>query len=446
MQDDGADGSGQGGGAPRPSIGLWYMAGVLCLVNAVGFVDRQSLPLLVLQIEHDLRLSDTEMSLLIGLAFVLVFSGMAVPAGMLADRVNRRSLIAAAVALFATATICCAGAFSFFSLFLGRMALGVGESVNGPGGISMIRDAFPRASQASAVGIWAMGASIGGAAALLGGGAVLAAIQDRAVVQLPIIGSLHAWQLVLIVSGLATYPVAALVLTLREPPRRAPRAGEVQGPGLREALAYFGRRWRIFVPLFVVNGATIMMGIGFGIWMPAVLGRVWHLSRPEIGFRFGLILLLFSPTSQFIAGFLVDRLERAGIDRAIPRVGMAVAVVTFVPAILAPDAPSLGWTWALTALYFLFNTSFFTLGTALVARLTPAALTGRISALHFFSVGVCGTAIAPTLVAAVSDHLLGGPPALGRALALVGGCLDVAVLICYAILFRVLRRAPPLPA
>ncbi|HUB97187.1 MAG TPA: MFS transporter [Stellaceae bacterium] len=426
--------------AERPTARLWYMASVLSLVNAVGFVDRQSLPLLVLQIEHDLQLSDTEMSLLIGLAFILVFSGMAVPAGMLADRVNRRKLIAGAVALFATATICCAAAFSFLTLFIGRMAVGIGESVNGPGGISMIRDAFPRQWQASAVGIWAMGATIGSAFALLGGGALLALVRDAAEIHLPLIGTIHAWQLVLIASGLVTYPVAALVLTVREP-QRPPRRADEAARTMRDALRFLGRHWHLFVPLLLVNGLTIMMGIGFAVWMPALLGRVWHLSRPEIGLKFGLIFLLCSPTSQFAAGFIVDKLERMGIEAVIPKFGLIVCAIVFLPAILAPNAPSLGWLWLLLAIFLLFNTSLFTIGTALVTKVVPPDLSGKISAFHFFIVGVCGTAIAPTLIAVVSDNFYAGPAAIGHAMALVAGALDVAAMACFAMLWGVLRGA-----
>jgi MFS family permease len=414
------------------------MAGVLCLVNAIGFVDRTSLPLVVLQIEHDLNLSDTEMSLIIGLAFIIVFSGMGVPAGMLVDRVNRRRLLAGAVALFAGSTIACAGAFSFLTLFLGRMAVGVGESVTGPGAISMIRNAFPRAWQSSAVAVWAMGASIGGAAALLGGGAVLGAIRDAAVVQVPLLGALASWKLVLIVSGLATFPVAALVLTVREPPRLADDSGQ----GLRDALAYVGQNRRLFVPLLTVNGVTIMMGIGFGIWVPALLGRVWHLSRPEIGFNYGLIFLLFSPASQFFAGFLVDKLHRIGVARAIPIFGVVVGLLDVLPALFATHAPSLAWTWVLIAVYTFLTTSFFTIGTALVVRVTPANLVGKVSALHLFVVGVCGTAIAPTLIAAVSDGFFSGPGALGNSLSIVCVSLDVIAIVCYAMLYRVVGRSP----
>ena len=94
----------------------------------------------------------------------------------------------------------------------------------------------------------------------------------------------------------------------------------------------------------------------------------------------------------------------------------------------------------LVAIYTLLTTSFFTIGTAFVARLTPGNMVGKVASLHLFSVGICGTAIAPTLIAAVSDHFFSGPAALGHAMSIVCASLDVVAIVCYVILLRVMRR------
>jgi hypothetical protein len=91
-------------------------------------------------------------------------------------------------------------------------------------------------------------------------------------------------------------------------------------------------------------------------------------------------------------------------------------------------------------LVFALGTSFFTIGTAAIAKLTPSTMVGKVSSLHFFSVGVCGTAIAPFLIAAVSDGFFSGPAALGASLATVCGTLDVIAIVCYAILYKVMRE------
>ena len=79
-------------GRSESSARLWYMAAILCLTNAVSFVDRQSLPLLINQIKGDFRITDTQVSLLVGFAFIVTYAGLSIPAGMMVDRFSRRAV------------------------------------------------------------------------------------------------------------------------------------------------------------------------------------------------------------------------------------------------------------------------------------------------------------------------------------------------------------------
>lgn len=413
------------------------MAGVLSLINAVAFIDRQSLPLLIDQIKGDLRVSDTQMSYLVGIAFVATYVLLSVPAGALMDRFPRRAVMACGIALWSAATALCGFAGSYGMMFLGRLGIGAGETIMGPGAISLIRDAFPEKQRGRAIGIWAMGANFGLAAALLGGGAILAVIGDAPSVAVPLLGTIRSWQLVLLCCALVTFPMAALVFTFPEPARTA--TSEV-GSGFGATLRYMGRRWRVFLPLFVVNGLSIIMVLGQSLWVPAMFGRVWHLSRPEIGITLGLISLFCGASSQFIAGTAMDRLHQRGYRNAIPMFGMIVAALAFFPGVLMPLAPSATAAWILQALYTLIGTSTFTIGTALIARLSPPQIVGKVSAIHILWVGLSGTAIGATLFAAVSDHVFSGPLALAHSLSLVVGVLDVLALFGYWLLMRIMRN------
>src|SRR3546814_1777255 len=70
------------------------MVVVLTMIFSLSSIDRGIIPLLVEPIRADLGLSDVQMSLLLGLSFVLLFSLCALPAGYLADIMSRRLLIA----------------------------------------------------------------------------------------------------------------------------------------------------------------------------------------------------------------------------------------------------------------------------------------------------------------------------------------------------------------
>ena len=121
----------------------WYVVGVLTFAYLVSFLDRQILALMVEPIQQDLMLSDTQMSLLMGLAFSLFYVFMAVPLGRLADHTVRRNIIVGGVTLWSIMTAACGLAGSYWHLFLARMGVGVGEASLTPSATSMIADYFP---------------------------------------------------------------------------------------------------------------------------------------------------------------------------------------------------------------------------------------------------------------------------------------------------------------
>src|SRR5689334_9118861 len=84
---------------PYPPIAYaWYVVGALTIVYVFSFIDRQILNLLVRPIRRDLGISDTQMSLLMGMSFALFYTIFGLPLGRLADSRSRRALIAAGFA------------------------------------------------------------------------------------------------------------------------------------------------------------------------------------------------------------------------------------------------------------------------------------------------------------------------------------------------------------
>jgi MFS family permease len=417
---------------------LWYMVAVLCSTNAVAFIDRASLPLLAQQIERDLGISDSQMGVLQGAAFVITYFGLAIPAGMVIDRFARREVMAAAIAFWAACTMMCGGANSFGALFLGRLGIGAGETVGGPGSMSIIRDGVPREKRGRAVAIWAMGANIGAAIALLAGGAILLAIGDVPSVTLPVLGTIRSWQFVLICCGLMALPVAGLMFSFPEPKRTGVGAiGNTTGA----ALNYLRSRWTVFLPLFFVNGVTIIMTVGAGLWEPLMFGRVFHLGRPAIGFTLGLMALFVAMPSQFIAGVIMDWLQKRGVVNPIPRFGMVVMILSLVPGVGFPLVGNALTAWMLLGFYFLIATSSFTIGTAFIARLSPPSMVGKVTSLHFLWVGFCGTLIGGQLYPGVSAAFFGwaGEKAIAYALSSVIGILGLIALLTYGVLMLTTR-------
>jgi MFS family permease len=414
------------------------MAAVMCLVNAVAFIDRTALPLLVQPITRDLQISDTQMSLLIGLAFIMTYAIGGFFVGALVDRWPRRRILAAGIGFWGAATILCGTTFNYVTLFIGRCGVGLGESAGGPACMSIIKDAFAPQFRGRAVAIWAMGAGIGAGCALLAGGAILRLVGETGSVALPLLGTVRAWQVVLMVCGLMAFPVALLVSVLPEPRRTAAQADEID---FRSALGRMRSRWQVFLPLFIANAATIMLSTGYTSWIPAFLARTWKIPGGDIGLRLGLIVLLFNTGGQFAAGMLVDVIRKRFGASAVPLFGVVMCAVAVIPAASIPHLPSLEVTWPLLAVLVASASSLFTIGTATIVHLTPSHLVGKISGIHFAWVGITGTALAPTLVALLSDRVFGATPgAIGQALSSFGGTLAVVALLGFWMVWLGLRN------
>src|SRR5262245_52884570 len=120
----------------------WYVVAVLTLANVCALVDRQILSLLVVPIRRDLGLTLTQTSYLAGVPFAVFFTLMGIPIAVLADRGNRRTIIAAGIALWSFMTAACGLAGTFGRLMLARIGVGVGEASLLAPGTSLIADYF----------------------------------------------------------------------------------------------------------------------------------------------------------------------------------------------------------------------------------------------------------------------------------------------------------------
>src|SRR5580698_11617009 len=163
-----------GPGQNESRIGYaWYVVFVLMACYTLSFVDRQILSLLVGPIKRDLQVSDTRIGLLQGLAFSLFYTLMGLPLGRMADTRNRRNFIGVAVLIWSFFTASCSAAKSFWSLFLARIGVGVGEAGLSPAAYSLISDYFPPERLGVAISVYYMGVFLGSSLALLLGGIVV---------------------------------------------------------------------------------------------------------------------------------------------------------------------------------------------------------------------------------------------------------------------------------
>ena len=138
-----------------------YILLMVTLVYVVNYLDRQILGILNPQIKAEFHVSDTLIGLLGGPVFALMYATLGIPIAVLADRTNRRNLIAASLAIFSLMTVFSAYAAKFWQLMLTRFGTGIGEAGTGPSINSIIADLYPPQKRASALAFYSAGLNVG---------------------------------------------------------------------------------------------------------------------------------------------------------------------------------------------------------------------------------------------------------------------------------------------
>ncbi|RZJ38451.1 MAG: MFS transporter, partial [Brevundimonas sp.] len=292
---------------PHPGWG-WFAVGALMIAYTSSFIDRQILSLLVEPIRSDLGITDTEFSLLAGLAFSLFYTLMGVPLARLADRGSRRWIIFFGITIWSVMTVCCGLANSFWALFAARVGVGIGEAALSPAAYSMISDYFPPRMRARALAVYSMGPYIGAGLALMIGGGVIDMISRHGTLTLPLLGVMAPWQQTFVLVGLPGLLIAALFLIVREPPRH----GLVKADPKAGVLKFMWARKKTFYAMIIGFSIFGIAGISYLAWIPAVLIRGHGWTASQVGFTYGAVLLLAATPGVLVGGWLSDFLAARG--------------------------------------------------------------------------------------------------------------------------------------
>lgn len=418
----------------------WYMACVLTLLYIYAQIDRSALILLVGPIKQDLGMTDTQMSLLLGLSFASFYAVLGLPAGYLVDRMSRRTIMGVGVVLWSAMTMSCGLAQTYWQLFLGRCGVGIGEAAITPASYSLIRDAFPPEKRGRAYGIFSAGTYIGAAAAVMLTGFLIGLIASGGFRGLPFVGTMKAWQAVLVSVGVIGFPLSLLVLTFREPARRRDGSMAVSGVRFGEALTHIKAQWRAYLPLVTWVTCFFAISNSYGSWMPSIIARTWHLSPQQIGLFFGGCLLICAPIGAWCGGLAIDVLTRRGRRDAAAVVGKWVTII-FIPFVIAaPIVPEVGQMFFALAAQLLVNGAYQPVAASILAELTPQRLMGKVTAIYLLVFTLIGLGLGPTLVAVISDNFYTGPQGLGFALGTAAAGLMAVALYMVALLLRRARR------
>ena len=409
----------------------WWAVAVFFGAAVLSYTDRQILTLLIDPLRAELAISDTQVSLLQGIAFALIYSVAGLPLGRAADLYSRRGVIVAGVATWSLATLACAYATSFEALFLARVFVGVGEACLAPAAMSMIGDYLPPQRRGTAFGLFMLGMIVGSGIAILFGGMLFESIEHGLVAGVPLLRDLSPWRAVLALMALPGALLVLCLLTLTEPARR-PLAGERTAVALplRAVGRDLLRNRRVLLPLYLGMALMTAGDAAMGNWLPALLSRKFAMGAGAIGALYGGAVIVSASIGVFGGGMLADRLLARGIVATRAQVAMWAALLALPGAFAglggSAYAVVFGYAW-----WAMMSAAAASVAITALPDLAPAHMRGVVIALASFGNIMIGTGGGTLATPFVNDHAFGDPLHIGVAMTLVAAPVGVAALACF---------------
>ncbi len=430
--------------AQTPGLGYsWYVVFVLMVCYTLSFIDRQILSLLVGPIKRDLGISDTRIGLLQGLAFALFYTILGLPLGRIADTKNRRTLVTLGVLFWSVMTGLCSAAYSFSTLFLARIGVGVGEATLSPGAFSLISDYFPKERLGKALSLYSTGIFIGSGLALFVGGSVVQMTAAMPAIDVPLLGLVASWRFTFLIVGAPGLFVALWMYTIREPVRKnvlLASDGRPSQLSTRQVIEQVKVRWQSILGISVAMIFQSMCTFAFTAWAPAFFQRIHHWPPGQTGRSLGVIIVIFGCLGMYTGGALADRWAKQGMREAHLRTGVisGIGVCMFwVPALLV-SSPYTTLTLLAPGFFFLG----FPVGSAYAALqlILPNQVRGQVAALFIFIFNLGGQTMGPLMPGLLNDYFFKSELMIGTSMAITIGFAAIMTAVMFRVLYVPYRR------
>ena len=365
---------------------------LLTVTYFFSYMDRQILSILLEDIKADLLLTDTQLGIVSGLAFAVFYATLGIPVAWLADRKNRRNIIAVALALWSGATALCGFANSFVHLLLARIGVGIGEAGSSPPSHSMIADLYGPDKRAGALAIYSLGVTLGAAMGTILGGTI---------------AHYFGWRMAFFVIGLPGILLAIAVrLFAVEPQRGLSDAAQVvqddSSPTLMDGFRAIGASR---AACHLVAGVTVTSMIGYGLtfWGPAYYIRSFGFDKLQIAIYIAPILAVAGVAGTVGGGKLADRCARRwGLYSQSWMIAILKSVaLPFLFALYLLYDP-----WIAMGSYFLallFQSCYLGPTFALIQGLAPLKMRAVWAAITLLVINLIGLGAGPTTIGILSD-------------------------------------------
>ena len=366
---------------------------VLLVAYVFNFIDRQIIGVLAVPIKAELQLTDTQLSLMGGIAFALFYSGIAIPVAWLADRKSRVNIIACSVALWSAFTAVCGLAQNFWHLFAARMGVGVGEAGGVAPSYALISDFFPKERRARALAIFSLGIPIGSALGVFFGGWIASNLD---------------WRSAFLIVGLAGLPVAfAVKLLIREPRRGgfdSPQGAiSPPAPPLLDVAKTLAAKPSFWLLSFGAASGSIV-GYGWIFWLPSFFSRSFGLELAQVSWYYGSIILVGGVAGTLIGGWIGDWIgvRKPGAYALIPALSFVISAPIFG---LGLFASSLTVAWLLFVIGQMLALAWLGPVIAAIQHIVPPNMRATASASMLFINNLIGIGFGIFLLGFMSDRM-----------------------------------------
>ena len=375
------------------SMGLrWYVLIITMLVYTINIADRYVMSTVLEPIRLELKLTDGGIAFLTGVSLALFYVTMGIPLSWVADRYNRKNLLAASIAAWSVMTTLCGLSRGYSDLLLARIGVGIGEAGGTPACNAIVGDYFPANRRPMAMTIFALGAPIG---------AWLGADMAGAV------ANAYGWRAAFLVLGIPGILLALIVyFTVKEPKRGCLDAvSEGAAPTFMETLKFL-RTQKAAFHVIMGSGVSALWGWGLMWFTPTFLQRSYGLDVGAAGGIVGPIHLVMGIGASLLTAWLLSKPSYTDPRRIVYLLGSVTAVAT-IPSIIAfwthslPLATVMLWVF-IPAIYFYIGPAF-----ALGQNLAPPRMRAMFTAIALLVANVFNLIVAPQAVGWMSDYFAG---------------------------------------
>ncbi|MCI4643606.1 MAG: MFS transporter [Hyphomonadaceae bacterium] len=408
----------------------WYTISLLSIAYTLSAIDRLALSLITDDVKQDLSITDTQFSLLTGLAFAAIYTFSAIPLARISDHHGRKWVIVAGVFLWGAMTAACGLAESFFILFIFRMGVGLGEATLTANAYAFVPEIFDRKNQARAMSLFIIGGALGYGGSLLFGGLLIGFFAEYG----SPLGFLpeSPWRLLLLTFGGITLMLVLPLMGIMDSRSPKPANATLSASKVR-VFPYFKQHFRAMSGLMIGAPLLNIVAMAMLVWLPPFFIRTHGWDTARTGLTVGIVLILVSIATAFAAGWIATRFS--GPDRArrimgfLGRASLLAAPLLTLGVLVGQAYLAIGFIAAAYGLVAFVST----LAPLALQDSIPAGARAQFSAVFLLVANLAGLAIGPTLVALVTDYVLGSPEMVGIALGTTGLiCLLAAAATIFA--------------